>query len=280
LKFEDGEVRVTPKLIYWIEMPANIKEYDKMELLKRDILLVEFTGNFEKLPELIKLNSKYMAFIFNLEGIFSKNNISKENETVMAGNLLQFIISFAPGRCLVHTTNIEPEISQMFINEGIPYMERNLFDKRTAFSTIVNLIKPFFSEQQRINRSYVRVHLFPMRFKIEIENITRKSGVVLSYLRDLSLNGLQITLHEKNDLNLFGLKDIIRLKVYIKGKICKINMAYVTRVDEATQSVSISYNILNEKMIREDDSDMLISLVYNWLVGIVEKHGYMSIAKN
>jgi len=125
-----------------------------------------------------------------------------------------------------------------------------------------------------VQRSALRLNLAPVKYKVEIMNIDNtKIPTIYGFLRDLSLTGMSFTLQVKNDLNFLKLKDKILIKLFLPQTILKINIAIVTRLDEKNQVVGAIYNITDGHMIREDYANKLISMIYNWLKGIIEKIG-------
>jgi len=149
LLYENGEIDIAPKIIFWIEMPDIIGEHERIELLKRDILVVEQSGAIDDIYSLKKSNSKYTAYFYNLEGIFLKNNVQPEEYYVFSTNLATFIKEFVPEKSLVHSSVIDEKISAMFKEQAINYMEKNLSDRRHAFLTAISMIKPFFAEKRK-----------------------------------------------------------------------------------------------------------------------------------
>ena len=37
MEYQHGEILVSPKTIYWVEMPESIGDHERIELLKKDI---------------------------------------------------------------------------------------------------------------------------------------------------------------------------------------------------------------------------------------------------
>jgi hypothetical protein len=274
LKYENGDIEIAPKIIFWIEIPEVIGEHEKIELLKRDILVIEQSGDIDVLYNLKKSKSKYTAYFYNLEGIFVKNKIKPEDYYVFSTNLATFIQGFVPERSLVHSSVIDPKISKMFVTQSINYFEKNLSDKKNAFLTAISMIKPFFSEKDKIERSSLRLNLLPLKYKVEITNLEKPDmPTIYGYLKDISLTGMAFVLHINNDLNFFKLKDKIQIKLFMQQQILKINICFITRVDEKKLEIGVIYNITDGHMIREDYANKLTSLIYNWVKGLIEKYG-------
>lgn len=282
MKYNNGEIRISPKLIYFVEIPGCVGEEEKLELLKRDILLVECNGNLESLHELTKSYSKYSAYFYNLENMTIKNRVKKEELFTFAANVATFIKNLVPERSLVHTSLIDDNIANLFRSEGIAYVEKNMTDKNVILSTIVNAIRPFFIENQRLLRSSLRLFLLQSRCKVEITNLASKiSNPINGYVKDLSLTGIGIFLYNKYDFDLFKLKDRLNLKLFLNRAIIKVNISIVTRIHKEKNEIGVSFNITDNHMIREDDANRLTLILYNWMKGIIDKNGsIVTINKN
>jgi len=274
LKYSNGEIKISPKVLYFIEIPNTIGEEEKLELLKNDILILEEDGNIDSINKLINKHTKYSAYFYNLESMFLKNRVRRENYYSFAANIATFIKNFAPEKSLVHTSMIDEEIANIFRSEGISYVEKNLRDKKIVYSTILNTIPPFFIENQRLFRSSLRVHLLPMKFKVEITNLnTDYLDTMTGYIRDLSLAGMSFILKDRHDLKSFKLKDRLRVRLFLHRNIIKINICLVTRVIKENAEIGVSFNITDGHMIREDYANRLTAIIYNWMKNIINKHG-------
>ncbi|MCK4798753.1 MAG: hypothetical protein KAT05_15355 [Spirochaetes bacterium] len=275
MEYQKGEIHISPKTIFWVEMPDNIKDHDKIELLKKDILLVKCSGVIQELVKLREKNSKSSAFFYNLDQILHENHIKNSEAFNFLHKIVQFIKTLSPEKTLVHTTIIDKKISELFRDEGIIYVEKNLNDKKIAESTILALIHPLFSEHNKVKRSFLRLNLLPMKYKVAISNISRGSPVIKGCLKDLSLNGMGIVLNDKNELNFFSLKNLIEIKIFIRDSILTISKAFITRVDDEKIEIGVNYDISDNSMVREDYATYLTGLIYNWIKELLEKYGHI-----
>ena len=276
MKYNNGEINISPKLVYFIEIPGCVGEEEKLELLKRDIMLIECNGNYETLQKLTKNHNKYSAYFYNLENMILKNRIKKDDFFSFAANIATFIRNHVPERSLVHTSIIDEDIANLFRYEGIAYVEKNMTDKNIILNTIINSIRPFFIENQRLLRSSLRLFLFQSKCKIEITKISDKIYTpIIGYVKDLSLTGIGFILENKYDLNILKLKDRLTLKLFLDRAIIKINMSIVTRIHEDKNEVGVSFNITDNHMIREEDANRLTLILYNWMKGIIDKNGLL-----
>ena len=274
MQYKNGEITIAPKVIFWVGIPSVIKKNEQIELLKNDVLIVEHNGNSQALYNLKKTCNKYTAYFYNLENLLLTNKINHDDIYTFMSNIATFIESLAPERSLVHTNVIDENIANIFRYRGISYVEKNLKDKKIAFSTLINIIRPFFAEKDRLKRSVLRLILLPMKYKVEIINLGNKiAPLVEGYIKDLSLNGMCIALRIKSHSSFFELKDRIQMKLFLKYSIIKIDMAFITRIDKKTGEMGINFNITDEHMIREDNASKLTTLIYDWIKEIIQIYG-------
>jgi len=272
LEYQNGEVVVTPHTIYWVQMPVNITENDKIELLKRDILIIDCSYVIEDFPKLIEKLDKNVAFFYNLDRILGKSKI--DNEIVMSSKIAKFISKFAPEKSIIHTSLLNETIRDLFRSEGLIYLEKNLNDKVGAVNIVLELIKPIFSEENTVRRAFLRVNLYPaIKYKVEI--VSNASGVPIThcYLKDISLNGIGVLLLDKKEIMYFSLKESVQVKIYTPTSILKIPGAFITRRDEDKGELGFNYNINDRGMIKEETAAFLTKIVYKWTQDIINQHG-------
>lgn len=281
MKYSNGEITVSPKVIYWVGIPTILDKNERLELFKNDILVIDHDGNNDSLCELKKSYNKYTAYFYNLENILLKNKINNENLYSFSSNIATFIGNLIPERSLVHTSIIDDNLANIFRSHGIPYMEKNLKDKKAVFTTLYNIIRPFFIEKGRVERGMLRLILLPMKFKVNITILNNKLAPVLEgYIKDLSLNGLCFRLISKNDLFFFKLKERLKLKLLIKRNVIDIERAYISRIDNENCDIGVNFNIKDEKMIKEESANCLTLLIYNWLLNLIKEDGKGEVSKN
>ena len=274
MQFKNGEILASPKTIYWFEMPVTITDHEKIELLKKDILLIDYQNNLNTMISIKNKVKDISAFFYNFDIILSKNKVIEENKYTFSEKLIQLIKEFNFENNLIHTTLIDDKLSKLFKENGIIYLEKNFNDKKIALSIISALINPFFSKNLKIQRSFLRLNLAPMKYKLIMQNKIGNS--IVGYLKDLSLNGMGIYFENPDDFNLINLKDLINLRISIKQSIIKINNAIISRKNEETKEIGITYDITSNKMIREDYATYLTSLIYNWLKDLIKKYGIIN----
>jgi hypothetical protein len=268
-----GEILISPKTIYWIQTPVTIGEHDRIELLKRDILIINYNGDVQDIVKLKDVDNKYSAFFFNLDGILSRNHIKGEEVYSFTKKIGKFIGSFFQKRSLVYTTILDKNLAEVFKANNVYFVEKNLNDKKIAITTIFSLIHPFFAEDGKVQRSFLRLNLFPMKYKFVLVNLTKGNAVIEGIIKDLSLNGMGLVFANNDDLKNIAVKDVVEVKLFIKNSIIKINRAIVTRHEADKLEFGVNYNINDTKMVREDYASYLTGLIYNWIKEIIKEHG-------
>jgi len=252
-------------------MPVSIGEADKIELLKKDILLIDCNYGIEDIPKLIEKQGKNIAFFYNLDRIFQKNKA--ENEYALSQKLANFISKFSPDKSIVHTTLLDEKIKNIFRQEGLIFLEKNFNDKQGAVNIVMDLMKPLFSEENIVKRSFLRINLYPeTKYKIEITGASLTEPI-LGHLKDLSLNGLGMILFDRDDIKKVSIKDSISIRIFTPISILKVPMAFITRKDEDKSEIGVNYNIENKSMVKDETASFLIKIIYKWIHDIITKYG-------
>lgn len=274
MKYENGEVSVAPKTVYWVGIPPVIGKAERIELLKNDIFIIDFDEKMGKFSELLKGQAMYSVFFFNIERMMREESVERQSMLDYARNLATFITTLGPDRCMVHTGIIDKELANIFRSEGIVYLEKNMNDRKKAIATLLELIKPFFIRESKVSRSVVRINLSSSKYKFDLVNLTSPEiPKVTGYLRDLSLNSLGLILDNPGGQKLPALKDWVQVRLYMSGYIIKIIKSLITRVDPDKGELAVTFNINDDNMIKENYANTLSANVYNWLKGVIERHG-------
>ena len=271
--FKNGEVTISPNTIYWIKMPVNIGEDDQIELLKNDILVIDCNYGLEDFEKLINPNNNHIAYFYNLDALLQRDKVKKENVYNYCNQVAKFISEYLPQRSVIHTFTIDNNISSIFRSKGLIYIEKNLFTNSNAVSIVLNLIKPIFSEGNRIRRSSLRLGLYPdVKYKVEIQEMT-KGVMKQGMLKDISLSGIGLLMHDNSDVSAFSLKDNVQLKIYTPSSVLKIFSSLVTRLDPEKKEIGINYNILDNHMVKDETAHYLTKLIFYWIKDIIKEYG-------
>lgn len=250
------------KTIKWIEKPPIINEEEYIEFLKRDIFIKDEPGKIIELPKIVKISSDLTANIYNLDRIAAINNVPNSELYHFCKKIIPMIKDNLYNRVVVHTNTLNETIAELFRNEGIIYLEKNLDDRTTAFQIITKLIKPLFSTNNSISRNFMRIDYSKSNILVELENHKIK---IKGKLKDLSLNGVGVVFTKINDLNFFSLKDKVKMNFYINHHLIKIDMALVSRIDGNNLEVGMNFDLNNSSMIQANHSDTISKIIYNHL---------------
>ncbi len=271
MTYQNGEITLSPYTLYWVQMPIIIGEDDRIDLLKRDVFVIECQYAVDEYEKLVEKKDDSSAFFFNLDKILSCTN--KQGEIELAKKVAQFISGFCPERSVIHTTTIDSTIKEIFQLEGLIYLEKNFNDKEGSVNLIMNLLKPLFSSENRIRRSDIRLLLYPnVRYKIEAI-YDNGNKVICGFLKDISLSGIGIILNSENDIEHFSLKDQITLRLITHNSILKIPMAIVSRKSPKIHEIGVSFTITDTNMIREETANFIVKNIYKWIKDVILTQG-------
>lgn len=268
-----AEILIDPKTIYWVAMPPEVlTQRDQIELLKRDILVRDVS--FDELESMTRIEKEKSGFIFNLDRIIASDRQARIAEAIVAARRVkEFITKFGRGNSVVHTTDLDSEISDLFAAEKIPLLHKSLDYRKIALATLNSVSKLFFrSGSAAAKRSYLRLRLSrENRVNVKITNHTSGNEDIQGIIKDLSMNGLGITLKKKQDFDKFNLKDNISLKFGFEGQQISIKSAFVTRVYRAHDELGVNFNHSNREMIDEQNALKYSSTIYNQLREILNR---------
>ncbi|MCG8568871.1 MAG: hypothetical protein MJB14_01905 [Spirochaetes bacterium] len=264
--YRTGEIENPPNMIYWAEMPNVIGEEENLELLKNDIFLIRYNlNNPDDLEKLSKLDSENSAYFFNLDKIIRFQSLSRTSNTCYLNNLLQCISNFKPHQSLIHTTLIDDKLANTIKSFGIPYIEKNLQNRKQALTTVTNLIKPFFSDKGQVKKAKIRMNFKGLEVKCKLIRKAENERVHNAYLRDLSLNGASMLLDSDLNFEFFNLKDIVKVELYLKPHIIIIHQGFVCQLDRETRTAKICFNVNDNRMVHPNEGDKICRLFYKWL---------------
>ena len=252
-------------------MPAIIGEQDRIEMLKRNVFVVECQYGFEDYSKLIEKRDDCSAFFFNLDKIFI--NVKKGSEYIIAEKIAQFISKFSPDKSVAHTTLLDNKMREIFQNEGIIYLEKNFCDKEGSVTLLMNLLKPLFSNENVIRRTDIRLLLFPIvKYKVDIyfDNFLKSRT---GYLKDVSMSGIGVKFETNEDLDCFSLKDQVMIRVISHNSIYKIPLAIITRKTLGVKEVGVSFNITDTNMIKEETANFFVKIIYSWIKEVILTQG-------
>ena len=142
------------------------------------------------------------------------------------------------------------------------------------FSTLYNIIKPFFIEQGKLDRCFVRLDLLPLKFKATLVDLNNKiCPEIECIVKDLSLTGISFILKSVSLINFFQLKDKVSAKVFINRNLILIKSAKITRIDKEAIEIGINFNLNDNIELSEESSNILSGLIFDWINDVIKKYG-------
>lgn len=270
-KIRNGEILIEPRKVFWVGMPSRISQTEILDLLKQDLLLLNWGANdYAGLPV---AKNDLAAYMFNLDTVLETQlpgNIRPkrhQNPTqIKAEMLAEFILANCSDTALVHTTTIDATLSQIFRSRHIAYIEKNLNDRTLALNALLKVIQPLFDGEKRKHRAHIRVEMADHeKYRIELKNLTDNGRRVTGYLRDISLGGMSFSDVDSDKIELIELKDLMQVKVYFPQHLLKIDQALVTRINRSGRELGIHFDINDSNMVSDDSSNYIAALVHEWL---------------
>ncbi len=267
------------KHLYWLQMPTTINDDFKIELLKRDIFAHRiFCRSLEdlELSELPSAENGLAIYFFNIDEIFSAEIIKAKHKLYAACKILaKKINAFVPHRCIVHSNLIDNKIKEIFNNEKIILLQKNMHNHRLALTTILNLTPIILGDQGREKRGAIRITTYPEnKIKVQAKKLVQIKGVpekvFTAWVKDLSLNGMALVFDDEAQTEAINLKEPMALKVSLPRAIFRITTAFVVRKETDKKEIGLSFNLLNHKMVSEDDATVLSSYIYSCLKGYLK----------
>jgi hypothetical protein len=274
MEFTNGVVIDKPKTVYWVEMPASIHDSDRIELLKNDILMVDYRMNQGGVTRLKEKDPAKTGFFYNLDDILFRNQIREKDVHAFTAGLAAFIKGHQPDRSVVHTSIIDKTISASFNGSGITFIERNLKDRKNALEMVQEMTKVIFANDESNKRAALRLNLYPASVsKVEIVNLRAPDKPVPGILKDISLSGIGILLHDRDSAEQFKLKDLLQVKIFTPRALLKLNLSIVTRIDPEKLEMGLHFNINDTRMIKDTDASIITGMIYQWIKDLMKENG-------
>jgi hypothetical protein len=280
MQLRAGDIFAAPKTVYWINMPKNIPSKFHIELLKKDILMIDCN-----LPDIEKLNemddSNFLLF-FNLDPIIKPyREVGKDTEFTNVVKIINLLASKFQGKSIIHTSIINSQLSALCKQKKIPFIENNLSNWNTVHNIVVAFVRKGLTESKATKRSHIRIKYHP----ISVINVdTRKSDdyssvPISGILNDISINGLSVIFENQSVYEKFPIKSTVELKIKFSREIVKISKALIVRKDPEQKLLGIFFDISNIVMIDSGSAEILLSIIHRWLNTIMETFGKFSISQ-
>lgn len=261
------DLEINPKILYWIDMPADVLSVkERTELLLNDVLVKRIYS--ETLDQGLPADAADAAFLYNFDQILAKNRGNKNSSSsLLATKFAEYIRSNHPTRALVHTTLLDKELADRFRRAEIPYLEKNIDVKSEVNATMLQIVKIVFRNHPKLRRKYLR---------LEFKDKSKFQGRVTSLrfpelnpievtVRDISLNGIGFSITNKEDFKNLHLKDPVRATLEIEKFKFDLNYGFVTRVFSEENELGISFNTLNNKMVSPVNSNKFSQQLNIWV---------------
>ncbi len=275
MSLEQIEIFIAPIKMFWFGMPKDFQKKNRVELLKKDILLIDC-----KIEDIDNLNVDVKAqnsiLFFNLNTILPRKIImDDERIDTEACAMLKKIAENYAKLSIVHTTLLKPKVADFAKKLGILYLEKVVGDTQESIVLIENIAKQFFKANNKqlsnVNlRAFIRIH-----FAANSLNVTLKKPdlEIPAYINNVSINGMGVTLKDNKDLKYFKLKDFVELKAFLPELIIKVNKSVIRWIGRDKYELGLYFDSKDPNMIDWQNSYNIASLIYNVLGDIIDDMG-------
>lgn len=273
MRLNQDEIAASPKLIFSVDMNVQLHREDVLDLLKRDILVEEINDLDHHYDRIRKIADPYTALVFNLDLVIRDIRANPKALKHLAAELIRRLNALSPGKTLVITSYINPEVAYMFRSEGIAYVEKIVLDQRDLQNIILNLVPPFFTEKNRLVRNFLRINVLARDIAVEIQNTYDGKGwgpLLTGRIKDISLNGMNVVFEDADSVACFAERDNVFLKFSLNEHPIRIFRAIVSRLLPDQKELCLYYDLLNPSMVNDLNATFLSNFVYGYLHKIVE----------
>lgn len=267
--FKIDRIAFSPRKIYWFGMPSTVTNDIKLELLKKDILIINCSGKLKNIQHIIKTKRKHTVYIFNIDGIVLENEDIKKNKCILVRKVIEKIGDHVPEKSFVYTKTKDCKIDFYCNKAQIKHKINDIFEnKANIVSNIILYIFPIFKKREEQNRNFLRLVFFPyILYEIEFPKIKSKdSRTIKGYLKDLSFNGISIILFKNNELSFFNIGSKIQINlIFDNDKKISINDAIIIRKYPKKKLLCLSFDINDRKIINKKNSDELNEIIFKYI---------------
>lgn len=255
-----------PRTVYWIEMPVNFKDKDQAELLLMDIWIEP-----KRLGELSTITDKHLIVFINLDyALFSKSALQAGTEFDNIRKLFETLKQLSVLHVVGHTTHLNDQVKSIFKKQGASYLELNLFDQKTAISSINKVVNLLYEKMGRARRSHLRIQI-PEKANIQGVITLQNNQIIDGYIKDISMNGLCLHIADIEKLEAIPLKGFVKLQFNLAAVPVKISTAIVVRIDKGLSEIGLYFESSNPKMMKPEVADQFKALLYQWIRDMIEE---------
>ncbi|MCB1148333.1 MAG: PilZ domain-containing protein, partial [Leptospiraceae bacterium] len=207
------------------------------------------------------------GFIYNFDFVASAFRSGKIHTLgTIANKIIEHAKKYANSRAVVHTTIIDDSLKDVFQKAGIPLMQKNLDYRSHALSALMPMVQILFRSDKRLKRQYLRFEFTPQDvFLCTIVNKRNENKEVKGFIRDLSLNGIGVTLEDSEQCLSFNLKDPVSVTMSFFNTSVELKLGFMTRLYAIHNELGVSFNVRNAVMIEKDSVDTLQKLINDWV---------------
>lgn len=261
---QTGKIQAMPRIVYWVAMPENFKDKDKIEILQHDIWIKPI--NPENIDE---ISDERPIIILNLDSIlFRKSHKFTEEEYLKAKTLMEKLETLKPLHTLAHTTTLSENLKKLFNKNGYSYLERNLYNTRLAVTSIEKFINLLYEKIGRPKRGYLRI-IISKEEQIGAQMLMGNQQKYPADLVDVSMSGICLSFPEGLYPSDIKLKEFVKVNFTLAHRNVKIETAIIARIDETNRELGLYFEIDNQKMIKEDSASHFTATLYQWTKDIL-----------
>jgi hypothetical protein len=258
-------VQAAPKVLCWYGLPVFLTEQQRFNLLLHDIYLHSATGSdIDSFPQ---LNGKTTAYVYSFDHYAPTLRAHSQSMQVAAANkLAQYINSFCSHNSIVVTRTLSPQVEGVFTNADISFLQRDLTYEKPFFQFLRTHATPLFHGHERRDRVFLRVAPKEVsEFRVFVKNLGRPGdSTMTARLVNLSLSGLSLKMEGTKYRNL-DLRDAIEVTLRSPKVAIRIICGFITRINNATDEVAISFNLQDKSFIESRDAIYLQRLIWHTL---------------
>jgi hypothetical protein len=265
MEFDEIEFFIAPLKVYWVGMPDDVGTTLKLELLKRDVLLVKCED--ESLEDLHERIEDHPAIVLiNLDDISQRLRLQdRGTEEAAVMKIIKGVKENIHKRAILHTSYIGGSYVAYARELGIPILEKNLREARITTDLITKISRNVFQEFMPNVRTFLRIQFYP-RSMIPVTLNLSDSLVekVNGNLSDLSLNGMGIRFshdEESSELKPFTTGSFISIKLFIVGALVRIDRAVIRRRSADGREIGVYFDINDPNMITHHDANILTGFI-------------------
>lgn len=253
--------------IAWFYIPISLGESLHTNLLTLNaVLTTEHPRRAELADQLTRFfasgETRRTFAVINLDQLLNLSTARSMEEILKECRLLALSFASLPlDRLLVHTGYIDASLKEVFTERNIFLVQKNLSDTKFALDFLYKLIPVFVPDIAVIGRNHLRI-LPDGELKVRVEFTRTSPPLHLSgSVADIGLGGLSATFPDEA-LAQFGLKDIVRLQIWLPRGGVRVTIGVVVWKKENMGRVGFFFDPGDRRMIAETEVETLSHYVH------------------